>query len=241
MLATNGTRPEKIRPRVNLPGSDTLIMTSYGSSWQALANVTCPPQAAWAKAQGFDYYAWKCDLADNYWNPHTNTMMRLPIKGFVKMTLFCDFLAKYKTVCWLDNDLLVTNQAVKLEDLMTDAPITVPYDWNSHNATVIIARSSPLVRDYFWACENTGRKLFLNHDWVEMEAMRYFAQTPPYNHILGYQSAKLLCPLHPGAYRPYVPDAITQPYDWEPGAFSIHLSALPQDRRVELAMEYAAK
>ncbi len=236
-----------------MPGSSTLVMTSYPDKWRDLAAITCASHKAWADRHGYDYYAWNSDLSDAYYNPLTGLMEKLPIKGFVKLDLFLSFLPQYKRVCWLDADMVVTNTAVPVERLMyqqsvqmapdaaTFAPITVPFDFNGHNATVITAQSTDLVFDFFWACNNTGRKLFLKHDWVEMEAMRYFAMTPPYRNILGYHSIKRLCPIHPGAYIPYVPERVTKKYEWEPGDFSIHLSALPLDRRIELAKEYAAK
>lgn len=234
------------------PRSSTLVMTSYPRVWQQLADVTCPTHKAWADAIGADYYADCSDLVDSYYNPQTGLHERLPIKGFIKLDLFLYYLPQYKRVVWLDADMAVTNTAVPLESLMAyppesggrSYPITVPYDFNGHNATVIIVRNDTggdLVEDFFWAANNTGRKLFLKHDWVEMEAMRYFAMTQPYTAILGYRSIKTLCPLHPGAYVPYVPERVTKKYEWTPGDWSVHLSALPLDVRIQLAKEYAAK
>lgn len=150
---------------------------------------------------------------------------------------------------WLDADLLITNPAITLEDLWYQAvkwpmeqKIVLPYEHNGHNATVIMARSCDLVYDFFWAANNTGRKLFLGHDWVEMEAMRYFAQTPPYDNLIAYLSAKKLCPiLHTEYIEAGLPERVSSKYGWAEGDFALHLSALHIDRRVELAREYSAR
>jgi hypothetical protein len=223
--------------------ADTLVITSYPPAWQSLADITCATHKAYCDRWGYDYHADCSHLHDRYFDPILQREERLPVKGFVKLDLLLHFLPRYKTVCWLDGDLAITNHSIPIEQWLSlirkPAEILVPFDFNTHNATVIIARSTDLVWEFFWACNNTGRKLFLKHDWVEMEAMRYFSERPPYDKILAYESIKLLCPILPQEYVPYVPLRMSQKYAWEPGAWSVHLSALPLERRVELAREYA--
>jgi hypothetical protein len=229
------------------PQSDTLVMTSSPPSWAPLAEITCRSQQAWAEKHGYDYYADVSDLRDR----ELKSGNMIGIAGFVKFDLFMHFLPKYKRVIWLDADLVVTNYEMTWENIMWDLPegqfgerkydVTLPFDFNGINATVIGMHSTPRTIDFAWAVNNTGRKFFLGHDWKEMESMRYFGMTPPYLDLLGYMSVQRLCALHPGAYLPYVPEAVTKKYEWDETSFSIHLSALPLDRRIELAQEYAAK
>lgn len=236
-----------------MPSSDTIVFTSFPPrvnngepQWADLAAVTMPTHKAWADAHGYDYDHHISNLNDKFNNFWTATKETLPIVGFIKMTLFLDFLKRYKRACWLDADLVVTNPGLSIEDLWkpTHYPagdILMPYDWNGTNATVIIARHTKAVIKYLWASENTGRMLFLRHPWREMEANRYFRMTPPYEDLIAYVPAKILCALLPGAYLPYVPTEVTEDDEWAPGDFAIHLSALPLERRIELAREYAAK
>jgi hypothetical protein len=119
-------------------------------------------------------------------------------------------------------------------------PLIIGYDHNGHNTTVISARSSELMQQFMWAANNTGRKLFMDHDWVEMEAMRYFLMTPPYQDMVTYISCKRLCPILAAEYVDAgLPLAVSGAYGWEPGDFALHLSALPIERRIELAKAFA--
>lgn len=226
-----------------VPTSDTLVITSYPYRWQELADITCASHKRYCDRHGYDYLADRTDLVDRWFNPLTSAYEQLPIKGFRKLDLFLQWLPHYKQVIWLDADLLVTDTSVPLTrfhhaEHSASWPLVLPYDYNGHNATVIMAKSCPLIQQFFWACNNTGRKFFLKHDWAEMEAMRYFLQTQPYFGMAWYMSAKKLCALKIDEYEPYVPREISQEYAWEPGDFALHLSALTIERRIELAKFY---
>lgn len=225
-----------------IPQSDTLIMSSASPAWDALTKLTWATQKRWADKHGYDFYADVSDLQDNYYDRSTGTMQRVGIHGFVKLDLFLHFLPKYKRVVWLDADLSVTNFEIPVSrwfDRHPDNDVIMPYDFNGFNATVILARSTQLAYDYFWAANNSGRKMFLNHDWYEMEAMRYFRMTPPYDNLVGFESIKELCPILHMEYVPYVPEAVSAKYGWEPGDFSAHMSAFDISKRVELAQRFA--
>lgn len=226
-------------------------MSSASPAWDALTKLTWATQKKWADKHGYDFFADVSDLQDNFYDRVTSKMQRVGIHGFVKLDLFLHFLPKYKRVAWLDADMVITNDSVSLERLLkivmherefegqwepaTYWPITMPYDFNGHNATFIGVESTEKTYDFMWAANNSGRKMFLNHDWYEMEAMRYFAMTPPYNEIIGYRSVKRLCPILHKEYLPYVPERVSAKYGWAPGDWSCHLSAFHIEKRVELA------
>ena len=133
----------------------------------------------------------------------------------------------------------MTNPAFNIYDVFKAHPyndVILGYDWNSFNSTVICVRSTALARAYLWACNNTGRMLFLSHGWHEMQALKYFSQFPPYSEIVGYESCKKLAAILPDEYEPVgVPRDVMEPYAWEPGDFACHLSALTLERRIALA------
>jgi hypothetical protein len=222
----------------------TLVISSASQDWKALTDVTFPAMAAWAARHGYKFFPWVCETKDYYYDPHTKNRELVPVRGFVKMDLFLRFLPEYDRVIWLDADMIITDYEPSIDDLTWSAPheLILPYEHNGINATVIIARSTERVYDFMWAVNNTGRKLFLYHDWKEMEAMRYFLMTPPYEDMVTYISAKRLCPiLHTEYIDAGVPAKVSEKYGWSEGDFALHLSALSVERRTELAREYAAR
>lgn len=220
----------------------TLIISSASADWNALTDVTFSRMAAYAKLHGYEFFPWKSDPKDYWMNPGSRQREHLPVKGFVKMDLFLRFLPEFDRVVWLDADLVITDFEPSIDALTWGSlsELIIGYDWNAHNTTVIVARSTPRMYDFMWSVNNTGRKLFLGHDWVEMEAMRYFLQTPPYEDMVTYISCKRLCPiLHKEYIDAGVPERVSEKYGWEPGDFAVHLSALHIERRAELARSFA--
>lgn len=217
--------------------ADICVVTSYPAGWHELAKITNETKARYCRRWGYDFYA---DRSDVYQNG-------LSIKGFIKFDLMLHALLnakeKYEAVVWIDADALITNPEIRLEDLLDRFPdkgIVTGYDHNGHHTTVIMARNTQTVKEYLWACNNTGRPLFMQHPWHEMEAMRYFAQTPPYNNLLGYLSIKEICGILVEEYQQYGnPDWLAQQYAWKPKDFILHLSALSLPRRIQLATFYA--
>lgn len=214
--------------------SNTLVISSHPPRWAELAKYTCTSQKRWCERQGYDYHVDVSDVQDR-----THEGKWVPIAGFIKIDLFLRFFDDYERIIWLDADLLVTNVELPPPAHYGIHEINLPYDYNGHNATVIDVLTTAEMRAFLWAVNNTGRRFFLDHPWKEMEAMRYFLQTPPHQFSVDYVSAKRLCALLTNEYEPYVPHEVSAPYQWEPGDFALHLSALPLDRRVELARYYS--
>lgn len=223
MRERSGTVPEA--------RSNTLLFTSYNPKWSDLARLTCKTHFEYAKKHGYDYAADCSDYQDKVW-PQGHSM---GIRGFIKFDLLLHYFDRYKYLCWIDADCLITNPEIPLENFRSHG-VTMGYDHNGIHSTVFMAHATPLVYDFFWACNNTGRKFFLAHDWHEMESMRYFSQTAPYKDLLHYVSAKELCPILGPEYEPFgLPQRVSGKYSWEPGDFACHLSALALEKRIELA------
>ena len=217
--------------------SDTLLVTSYHPSWAELAKRTCKTHADYAKKQGYDYHA---DCSD-YQDMVHETGHRMGIRGFIKFDLMLHFLPKYQYVMWIDSDALVTNHDIRIEQYRSHG-LTVGYDHNALHTTVMIAHSTPEVYDFLWACNNVGRRLFISHPWHEMQSVRYFSGTPPYDKLLTYYSVKELCGILAEEYVDAgQPLKVSGKYGWEPGDWILHLAALPLQRRIERAQEYGEK
>jgi hypothetical protein len=211
--------------------ANTLIITSYPPSWQQLADMTCKTHADYAKKHGYDYAADCSDLQDTVWRQGH----RIGIRGFIKWDLMLHYWERYEYICWLDADLLVTNHDIPLETIRSHG-LSVCRDFNGLNTTVMLAHTTPQLREMIWAVNNTGRKFFLAHDWHEMESLRYFQMTEPYNKMLTYHSVKDVCPILGPEYP--LPEWLWKAYNWERGDWMLHLSALHPQRRIERAREY---
>lgn len=220
------------------PSSDTIVVTSHPAAWDTLAEITCETHKAFCDRWGYDYDVDRSDLMDSRQGGSP-----ISIRGFAKFNRILHFMPMYRYVIWLDADLVVTNRDVDLCDVWltrSTEQVILCYDWNGFNSTVQIVRSTPLTQAYYWACNNTGRDLFLYHGWHEMEALRYFSSKPPYDKLVGHESVKRLCAVLPDEYvGAGVPRPIMEPYAWRPGDFAVHLSALSLERRIELARQYS--
>lgn len=229
-------------PRV--PSSDLICVTSFPPAWSELAAITTASHKAYCDASGYDYDAEEADLYDRRVSPTFDGQgPYVGIRGFHKFNRILHFMPMYRWVLWLDADLVVTNPEKDPARLLSNgrvSPVVVGFDWNSFNSTVIMVRSQPSTQAFFWACNNTGRDMFLYHPWHEMQSMKYFAQFAPYAPgFIGYESCKKLAAVLPEMYEPAgVPRPIMEPYAWEPGDFAVHLSALSLEKRIELARQF---
>jgi len=221
-----------------------LIVSSAAPDWKPLTDITWATMAKYAARHGYDFHTDVSNVValarSPMWGEGVTGYM--PIRGFIKLDLLLHFLdeqscrREYDRVCWLDADMLITNYKKPLPP--NEREIILPYDANGHNATVIMVRNTARVRSFLWACNNAGRTMFLKHDWAEMEAMRYFMQTPPYwgPELVDYVSVKTLCAMPPGVYP--IPDVTRKQYEWADGDFAVHFSALPLEIRVQMAREW---
>lgn len=198
---------------------------------------------AYADRHGYDFHADCSEISAPARSPMYGAGVEgyLPIRGFVKLDLMLHFLdpeacrRDYDWVVWLDADMLITNPTIALDKWMK-SPLVLPFDANGINATVIMARNMPLVRDLLWAANSAGRTMFLQHQWAEMEALRYFLQTPPYAGMCAYYSVKELCAMPDHTYP--IPAVTVQKYEWTPGDFAVHFSAMSVEARVEYAKRW---
>lgn len=219
-----------------------MLFTSYPPAWKPLAAITCATQKRYADIHGFDYFA---DCSEMRMSARTPFVDRpapegfVPLKYFVKFHLLDYFLDEeacgkdYDTVVWLDSDCLVTNYDRELSEW--PGAIVSAYDVNAVHPTVIIVRKSPETREFIWACNNTGRTMFQHHEWSDNECLRYFAAAH-HKDIVTYYSAQDMCAMPPGVYP--IPPRIRQRYEWTADSWTLHLSALPLDRRIEIAKQY---
>ena len=228
-----------------------MVVTSYppynpelpGPQWPDLAKITTATHRRYCEKWGYDYFEDCSDTKMPARTPFVNVPPPegyVPLRYFVKFHLLDHFLnfdscrEEYETVVWLDADCVVTNYDRPLTQWPGE--IVTAYDVNAVHPTVIIVRKSPRSRGFIWACNNTGRTMFQHHEWSDNEALRYFSAAPPYKDIITYYSAQDLCAMTPGVY-PIPPDIRAQ-YEWTANSWTLHLSALSIERRIEIAKQY---
>lgn len=225
-----------------------------GASWADLYEGTIgPTHRKYCEQHGYEYHLDVSDIWEQVRPTKRNSQIgeSVPIKYKIKFLLFQHFLnpdsckKEYDAVVWLDADLLITNYDIPLEKFLnsrmgTDeedenpGDIILSRDPNGLHATVIMMRRTALTLGFAYACGEAGMRYWMEDDWSDQMAMRMFLATPPYNWLVHYHSIKALCAMYPGIYT-NIPERIRKHYEWAPGDFALHLSALSIERRIEIA------
>lgn len=223
-----------------------------GESWMDLYEVIGQTHQKYCARHGYSY---KLDVSD-IWDRERDSKLNTPqgqykpIKYFIKFRLFEHFLnpesclQEWDWIVWLDSDLVLSNYDIPLEKFFNQArgdepqaaDIQLTWDVNGLHATVIMMRRNPITLGFAWACGNAGQTYFQTDGWGDQLALRRFLETPPYNRLVHYHSIKELCAMPPKEYFDYpIPAIAKKPYEWEPGDFGMHLSALSIPKRIEIA------
>lgn len=237
--------------------SKTIIITSYpppapgvpGPHWQDLAAITCATHKKYADLHSYDYAIDVSNVQAKVRTPWVDDPKRketiyAPLRTMIKFPLLAHYLDKeacrkdYEYVVWLDADVLITRFNLPLTIWINahSSPLVLAYDVNGLHPTVIMVRNCVETRGLVWACDNAGRTMWMNHDWSDIMALRFYLATPPYEYTAQYYSAKELCAMPPGVY-PIPPDVRAE-YEWTPESFSLHLSALDLKTRVAIATKW---
>jgi hypothetical protein len=222
-----------------------LVVSSAAPEHAPFTDLTWATQRKWCERHGYDYVTDVSNVADKDQPTHfgQQPLGYLPIRGFVKLDLLLHYLdphscrKEYDIVCWLDSDLVVSNYDIPLSRWMnTTEHLLLCYDINGHNSTVIGARNTDLVFDLMLAANTIGRKYFLRDAWMEMNALRFFLQTPPYAGMVNYVSVKELCAIPPEIYG--IPRRSVEKYEWASGDFACHFSAMGTEERARFARAF---
>lgn len=227
------------------------------AQWADLAETTCATHVRYCQRHGYDYELNESDVWDHVsspWLDRPPTVEQAPIRYFMKIRLMRHYLSPercrkdYDFVVWLDADCLVTNYDIPVtkwlnqgrasndKDDLQLGDLILAYDVNGLHPTVIMARATRRVRGLMWAMSEAGQRMYQMHDWSENLAFRFFLATPPYRDLVWWHSAQDLCAMHPGLYP--IPEDVRSDYEWTPESWTLHLSALPLAKRIEIAKVY---
>lgn len=229
--------------------------------WLDLCEYTTATQRAYCAKWGYGFHLDVSDIWDRVGSPWVDqkpTVDSAPIRHINKFLLMQHFLTpdkcrqEYDWVVWLDADLVIGDYDTPLTKWMNQGrastgtadamlgDLVLPYDVNALHPTVIMARATTLMRGLMWSGTEAGKRMFMQHDWSENMALRFFLATPPYSGAVWWHSAKVLCAMPPGLHP--LPADVRASYEYEEGtSWSLHLSALPIAKRIELAQAFIAE
>lgn len=221
-----------------------LLISSAPPSWAPLTDITWRTHKRYADAQGYGFTTDVSNIEVPARSPriHERLTGNVGIAGFRKLDLMLHYLdpeasrQEWDYVVWVDADVLFTRFDEPLNRWLSTDGLSMPYDANGINATVIGAANARWVRDLFWAANNAGRSRFLLDDWREMEALRYFMQTPPYAGRTFFYPVNETCAMPPDVYP--IPAITRKQYEWTPESLAVHFSALSLELRVQMAQEW---
>lgn len=234
-----------------------LVVTSYpphrgneNPGWPDLAKLTVATQRKYCEKWGYDFYEDISNVSGKVRSPWVDDRKEgfAPMRTMIKFPLLEHFMTKemcrkeYTHVVWIDADCVVTRYDLPLTKwLQTEyqgegaalGDLVLAHDVNGVHPTVIMVRNTVLTRGLIWACGNAGNTMFMQHDWSDIMALRFFLASPPYDHLVKFYSAKELCAMPPGVYT--IPSDVRSQYEWTPESWMLHLSALSLEKRIEFA------
>jgi hypothetical protein len=198
------------------------VISLYSENMQAVADLTIPSHVRFADKYGWHQDAVLADQENSLWE---------------KLNLISHYLEKdYKSVLWLDADVLITNPKpitwILEENHAADVFLTA--DVNGLNAGVMFIRNTPWSKAFFYACSNHGKTLFGDRPNGEQQALQHFSSVYPYAGIVHYVPQRELNSYHPDAYD--YPNCRLA--SWQSGDFALHLPSLPNEDRVEILKQY---
>ena len=255
--------PDKLRIMVvsSIPPKRNDLVDREGNvvpQWDDLSQLTWATQKKYCDQWGYRFHGDVSDVVlplGTPWSDQIPTAMKSPIRMMVKFQLLLHYLQPEKCgevfdqVVWMDADCVVTNYNIPLEKFMngrgydpeddSDAAlgdIILAHNVDGLHPTVIMVRNNARMLGLIWHCSEAGDRMFRQHNWSDIMALRFILDTQPYSPCLWTHSITALCAQHPGIYG--MPKRVSTEYDWRPESLTLHLSALPMKKRIELAQEY---
>lgn len=227
--------------------------------WADLTALTWAVMRKYCAKWGYSFRGDVSDISLPLVSPYVDRPASAPqsrIRYIVKFMLMLHWLDRsrcqqeYDAVVWLDSDLVIVDFDIPLTKFLNSrgadyenpeevamGDLIVPWDINTIHPTVIMARSTQLMRDLFWALTEAGDRLWRSHEWNDHMALKQFMHERPYRDALWQHSAQVLCAQVPGLYPPFSPL-----YEFKEGtSWALHLSAMSLEKRIELAQQYVEK
>jgi hypothetical protein len=226
--------------------------------WDDLAALTWATQRKYCDIHGYKFDGNVSDVVlplGTPWSDQVPVATKSRIRMMVKFQLLLHYLQPEKCgeifdqVVWMDADCVVTNYDRPLEEFMNSrgydpendgdvatGDIILAHNVDGLHPTVIMVRNNARMLGLIWHCSQAGDRMFRQHNWSDIMALRFGLDTQPYAPCLWTHSITALCAQHPDIYG--MPKRVAKEYEWNPESLTLHLSALPMSKRIQLAQEY---
>ena len=191
------------------------LTTFNDSNYNSLYNITGPTKQKYCEKWGLSYEYVQTRPGNHFWE---------------KPRIFLEMLQKYDAVIYIECDAAIMNQDFDVRPYIEEHEFIVTTDLNGINCGTYIARSTDLVKQFFYAVNTTGLHFFRNHQWGDQEACRYFLASPPYDKLATYMPQNFMCSNLNSVYG--YPAYIKG--DYRPGDWIVHLSGISLQQRCSI-------
>jgi hypothetical protein len=195
------------------------LMTCNDKNYEELAAVTAPTKQRYCEKWGFVF---EHLIIENTFEP---------IWEKPKLTL--EMLKTYDAVIYLDCDAFIANQEFDIRPYIEKHQFIISKDLMGINAGVYIAKSTDIVKRFFWDVVVLGRSVAGNSVFKDQSAINHFLGKNDFKDIVTYMPQNFMNSYLNELYgRP-----TNIPGDYKPGDWIVHLPALPLHIRLKILKE----
>lgn len=202
------------------------VIQIYNNNIKEYAEYSRMINSIYALKHGYEYISWDYDLVPLEYSVYYNKI------AAIYQTIKSDI--NFEWVLYLDADAIITNQSIKLEDIIAkyqDKEIIMAQDLNGKNNGVILIKNTPIMADYLQDCY-TNRNFF-HSKTPEQAAMFVIVEQDKYKEKIGWETMQF--------FNAYLFKYKNMEYDeplWDNTSFILHLQRLPNDKRIKIFKEY---
>lgn len=202
------------------------IIQIYNDNIKSYAEYGRVINSIYALKHDYEYICWDYDLVPLEYSVYYNKIaaMYQAIKSDIN----------FEWVLYLDADAIITNHAIKIEEIIDKYPnkeIIMATDLNGQNNGVVLIKNTPIMADYLQECF-MDRQFFHSKN-PEQAAMFLNLAKDKYKDKIGWETMHF--------FNAYLFKYKDMQYDeplWDNNSFILHLQQLPNQKRVEIFKQF---
>lgn len=214
-----------------------ILTTAWNLLYEPIAAVTTPVMHAYCLAHGYDFRPFRGKF-------HLDMALDPSLLSYgdrCKIQLYKDMYDEADLIVWLDVDTMITNMAVRLEDIIEDRCFLWTYGPTGPLSGFTMARTTPQVHNALHQVQHRAAEdasPAAPGGRSDQDTMRFFAPHPPFTEVFGGRNlvsckeAGHCFPAHIYGWERYA-----YLCDWTEGDFLWTLPAKPVEERVERLLE----
>jgi hypothetical protein len=194
----------------------TAILSDYtAGEYEQIAQLTRPTLARYAERHGYDLIGGLVTKSSRHldWD---------------RMARVANALDEYEAVMWIDCDAKIMDESVRIQDRVNQFDdLVMTTDINGPNIGVFIARSTPIVRQFFYALNGMGYDCYKDHLWQVQAALCAILANPPYDSLVTWVPQREM-----NSYPHEMHDWPDYDGWYEPGDWIVHLAGVANEKRL---------